>query len=138
MFRQTFPGCETGSAGEEGLVSDTALIDARNVQRPPWPHPSDEELVERVRTWAERNGKRIVLVFDGKAPGGIVGTTELDERTTLVGSSGETAGGWLIRAAPHYPGAWLVAPGPGLRAAAGGQAERVIGGGGFLRELDGE
>ena len=120
-------------------MSDTVLIDARNVQRSRWPNLSDEELVERARTWAERNGKQIVLVFDGKAPGGgVVGATELDERTTLVGSSGETADDWLIREAPNYPGAWLVTSDRALRAAAGGQAERVIGGGGFLRELDGE
>jgi predicted RNA-binding protein with PIN domain len=118
-------------------VSDTVLIDARNVQRSQWPNLSDEELVERVRAWAERNGKRIVLVFDGKAPGGIVGASELDERTTLVGSSGESADDWLIREAPQYPGAWLVTSDRALRAAAGAEAERVIGGGGFLRELNG-
>jgi predicted RNA-binding protein with PIN domain len=121
-----------------GLVSDTVLIDARNVQRSQWPNLSDEELVERARSWAERNGKQIVLVFDGKAPGGVVGTTELDERTTLVGSTGESADDWLIREAPDHPGAWLVTSDRALRAAAGGQAERVIGGGGFLRELAGE
>ncbi len=130
--------CETGSAGKDGLVSDTVLIDARNVQRSQWPNLTDEELVERTRSWAERNGKQVVLVFDGKAPGGVVGATELDERTTLVGASGETADDWLIREAPHYPGAWLVTSDRALRAAAGGQAERVIGGGGFLRELAGE
>jgi predicted RNA-binding protein with PIN domain len=119
-------------------VSDTVLIDARNVQRSQWPNLSDEELVECARSWAERNGKQIVLVFDGKAPGGVVGATELDERTTLVGASGESADDWLIREAPHYPGAWLVTSDRALRAAAGGQAERVIGGGGFLRELAGE
>jgi predicted RNA-binding protein with PIN domain len=124
--------------GKTSPVSDIVLIDARNVQRSQWPNVPDEELVERVRAWAERNGKRIVLVFDGKAPGGIVGVSELDERTTLVGSSGETADDWLIREAPLYPGAWLVTSDRALRAAAGGQAERVIGGGGFLRGLDGE
>jgi predicted RNA-binding protein with PIN domain len=121
-----------------GLVSDTVLVDARNVQRSQWPNLTDEELVERTRSWAERNGKRVVLVFDGRAPGGVVGATELDERTTLIGSSGETADDWLIRMAPHYPGAWLVTSDRALRAAAGGQAERMIGGGGFLRELDDE
>ena len=119
-------------------MSDIVLIDARNVQRSQWPNLPDEELVERVRAWARRNGKRIVLVFDGKAPGGIVGAAELDERTTLVGSSAESADDWLIREAPNYPGAWLVTSDRALRAAAGGQAGRVIGGGGFLRELDGE
>jgi predicted RNA-binding protein with PIN domain len=118
-------------------VSDaTVLIDARNVQRSKWPNLPDDELVERARAWAERNGKRIVLVFDGKAPGGVVGTTEPDERTTLVGTGGESADDWLIREAPHYPGAWLVTSDRALRAAAGRQAERVIGGGTYLRELE--
>jgi predicted RNA-binding protein with PIN domain len=119
-------------------VSDaTVLIDARNVQRSQWPNLRDEELVDRSRAWAERNGNRIVLVFDGKAPGGVVGATELDERTTLVGSGGESADEWLIREAPHYRRAWLVTSDRALRAAAGGEADRVIGGGGFLRELEG-
>jgi hypothetical protein len=114
----------------------TVLIDARNVQRSKWPNLRDEELVERAHAWAERNGKRIVLVFDGKAPGGVVGTTEPDERTMLVGTGVESADDWLIREAPHYPGAWLVTSDRALRTAASGQAERVIGGGGFLRELE--
>jgi predicted RNA-binding protein with PIN domain len=119
-------------------VSDTTvLIDARNVQRSQWPNVPDEELVDRSRAWAERNGTRIVLVFDGKAPGGVVGATQLDERTTLVGSGGESADDWLIREAPRYQSAWLVTSDRALRAAAGGEAERVIGGGGFLRELEG-
>lgn len=116
-------------------MSDTVLIDARNVQRSQWPNLSDEDLVERARAWAERHGKRIVLVFDGKAPGGIAGATELDERTTVVGSNTESADDWLIREAPNYSGGWLVTSDRALRSAAGGQAERVIGGGGFLREL---
>jgi hypothetical protein len=117
-------------------VSDTTvLIDARNVQHSRWPNLRDEELVDRTRAWAEEQGNRVVLVFDGRAPGGGVGVTELDERTTLVGSGRESADDWLIREAPQYRGAWLVTSDRALRAAAGGDAERVIGGGSFLREL---
>lgn len=111
------------------------LIDARNVLRSQWPNLPEDELVERTRSWAERQGRRIVLVFDGQAPGGVVGTKELDARTTLVGSGAESADEWLIREAPQYPGAWLVTSDRALRAAAGAQAARVLGGGGFLREL---
>jgi predicted RNA-binding protein with PIN domain len=113
----------------------TVLIDGRNVQRSQWPNLTDDELVERARVWAERNGKRVVIVFDGKASSGIVGAEELDDRTTLVGTGAESADDWLIREARHYPGAWLVTSDRALRQAAGGQAERVIGGGSFLREL---
>src|SRR5439155_14260527 len=75
-------GLQTAPPGKPGSVSETTvLIDARNVQRSKWPNLRDEELVERAHAWAERNGKRIVLVFDGKAPGGVVDTTEPDERT---------------------------------------------------------
>ncbi len=112
----------------------TVLIDARNVLRSQWPNVPEQELVERTRAWAERHGHSVVLVFDGKAPGGIVGAEELDERTTLVGSGVESADDWLIRETPKYPGAWLVTSDRALRETAG--AERVTGGGRFLRELE--
>jgi FMN phosphatase YigB (HAD superfamily) len=115
----------------------TVLIDARNVLRSQWPNVPEQELVDRARAWAGRHGHKLVIVFDGTAPGGVVGSEELDERTTLVGSGSESADDWLIRNAPSYPEAWLVTSDRALRAAAGKTAERVIGGGGFLRELDG-
>ena len=114
----------------------TVLIDARNVLRSQWPNVPEEELVERTRAWAERHGHQVVLVFDGKAPGGVVGTARLDDRTTLVGSGGESADEWLIREAPAYPEPWLVTSDRALRAEAGAHASRLIGGGAFLRDLD--
>jgi hypothetical protein len=114
----------------------TVLVDARNVQRSQWPNLGDDELVDRARAWAERNGRRVVLVFDGKAPGGLVGVLELDDRATLVGTGGESADDWLIREAPRFPGGWLVTSDRALREAAGTHAERLVGGGSFLRELD--
>lgn len=113
----------------------TVLIDARNVIRSQWPNVPERDLVDRARAWAERHGHRIVLVFDGNAPGGVTGAERLDERTTLVGSGAESADDWLIRETPRYPDSWLVTSDRALREAAG--AERVTGGGGFLRELDG-
>jgi hypothetical protein len=117
-------------------ASTTALVDARNVLRSQWPNVPEAELVERIRAWAERHGHLVVIVFDGKAPGGIVGAERLDERTTLVGSGGESADDWLIREAPSHPGAWLVTSDRALREAAGAHASRLIGGGAFLRGLD--
>jgi uncharacterized protein YaiI (UPF0178 family) len=112
------------------------FVDANNVRRSQWPNLTDEELVERTRNWATRHGHELVVVFDRQAPGGVVGSQRLDERTTLIGSGVESADDWLIREVPAEPGAWLVTSDRALREAAGGSAGRVIGGGSFLRELD--
>jgi uncharacterized protein YaiI (UPF0178 family) len=112
------------------------LVDANNVRRSRWPNLDDDELVEQTRQWAERHGHEVVIVFDRRAPGELVGEERLDERTILVGTGGESADDWLIREGPKYPGAWLVTSDRGLRDAASGAASRVIGGGSFLRELD--
>ena len=114
----------------------TVLVDARNVLRSQWPNMPEGELVRRCRDWAGRHDHEIVLVFDGEAPGEVVGTETLDERTTLVGSGGESADDWLAREAPRHPGAWLVTSDRELRERAGGEAARIVGGGSFLRELD--
>jgi hypothetical protein len=100
------------------------FIDGRNVQRSQWPNLSDEELLERARDWAERHGHEVVLVFDEEAPPG------------AIGSGGESADDWLIREVPKHPGAWLVTSDRALRDAAAVNADRVIGGGGFLEELE--
>jgi hypothetical protein len=99
------------------------FVDGRNVQRSQWPNLSDEELLERARAWAERHGHELVLVFDGAAPDG------------AIGSGGESADDWLIREVPKHPGAWLVTSDRALRDAAGSNAGRLIGGGRFLAEL---
>jgi predicted PilT family ATPase len=99
-------------------------IDGRNVQRSQWPNLSDEELLERARAWAGRHGHQLVLLFDGEAPEG------------AIGSGAESADDWLIREVPKHPGAWLVTSDRALREAAAKDAARVIGGGGFLKELE--
>jgi len=99
------------------------FVDGRNVQRSQWPNLSDEELLERARAWAERNRHELVLVFDGEAPEGAIGTV------------GESADDWLIREVPAHPGAWLVTSDRALRDAAGSNADRIIGSGGFLKEV---
>jgi uncharacterized protein YaiI (UPF0178 family) len=112
------------------------FVDANNVRRSQWPNLSEDELIERVRAWAERNGHEAVIVFDHRAPGRIEGEQRLDARTTLVGSGKESADEWLIREVPRQPGAWLVTSDRALREAAGASAGRLSGGGSFLRELD--
>jgi hypothetical protein len=118
-------------------AGETVLVDARNVLRSQWPNVPEQELVGRIRDWAGRHDKRAVIVFDGEAPGGVVDRVDLDDRTTLVGTGRkESADDWLIREAPSYPGAWLVTSDRALREAAGGGMARLIGGGGFLQELE--
>jgi hypothetical protein len=113
----------------------TVLVDARNVQRSQWPNLPDEELVERARVWAERHDADAILVFDGRAPGGVLGERRLDARTTVVGTGGESADDWLTREAPNYQGAWLVTSDRELRERAGSHTSKIVGGGSFLREL---
>jgi hypothetical protein len=79
---------------------------------------------------------RVVVVFDGGEPG----EKDVDERCSVAGSGGETADDWLVRRAAELAADgqtyWLVTSDRALREAAGGQAERTIGGGSFVRELD--
>jgi hypothetical protein len=100
------------------------LVDARNVLRSRWPNVPEDELVEAVLAWAEREGMEAVIVFDGRAPEGAVGTT------------GESADDWIAREASRLEAPyWLVTSDRGLRERAGDRAERTIGGGAFLRDL---
>jgi rRNA-processing protein FCF1 len=101
----------------------TVFVDAENVRRSKWPNVAPDELVRLVRAWAERAEVDAVVVFDGRAPDGAVGT------------EGETADDWIARAAAEADGYWLVTSDRGLRARAGERAERVVGGGSFLREI---
>jgi hypothetical protein len=108
-------------------VPTKVLIDARNVQRSQWPNLSDAELVELARRWADEHEHDTVIVFDGRAPEGAIGTGL------------ESADDWLAREAARLAEAgesfWLVTSDRELRARAGRRAEKVIGGGSFLRVL---
>ena len=100
------------------------LVDGRNVMRSRWPNVGEAELVEHVERWAEGEGVHAVLVFDGSAPEGAVGT------------KGESADDWIAREASGREGSyWLVTSDRELRERAGARAERILGGGAFLREL---
>jgi predicted RNA-binding protein with PIN domain len=120
-------------------VVPIVLVDARNVLRSQWPNIPEQKLVERVQAWAAAEGVGAVIVFDGRAPSGVIGRVELDERCSLVGSGGESADEWLIRESARLLEAgerfWLVTSDRALRAAAGEGAERTIGGGTFARQL---
>ena len=122
-------GGTLGVGGRAHLVSDVpikVLIDARNVQRSQWPNLSDSELVELAGRWADEHGHEPVIVFDGRAPEGAIGTGR------------ESADDWLAREAARLAEAgepfWLVTSDRELRGA-GHSADKVVGGGTFVREL---
>ncbi len=114
-------------------VTVVVLVDARNVLRSRWPNIPEDELVGLVAAWARSEGVRAVLVFDGQAP------AVSREGVDVAGTAGESADEWIERAAADLAsrGAayWLVTSDRELREAAGVDAERVIGGGSFAREL---
>jgi predicted RNA-binding protein with PIN domain len=117
----------------------TVLVDARNVRRSTWPNIPEAELVERCLAWAEDEGCRAVVVFDGEAPGGVIGERMLDVGSLLVGTGAESADDWIARSAADLAASgrsyWLVTSDRELRARAGGAAERIVGGGTFARSL---
>ncbi len=105
------------------------LIDARNVLRSRWPNIPEDELVARSLAWADDEGVKAVVVFDGRAP------EVAAERHEVVGSGAESADDWIARRAgeladggEHY---WLVTSDRELRERAGQGADRTIGGGSF-------
>ena len=101
------------------------IVDAENVRRSIWPNVSKAKLVELARDWADANGMKLVVVFDGPAP------TDGDD---LV-SAEPSADDWIASHAQEYAPYWLVTSDRGLRARAGDAAERLLGGGKFVRDL---
>jgi hypothetical protein len=116
------------------------LVDARNAMRSRWPNLAEDWFVERTREWAEREGVEAMIVFDGRAPGGLVGEQALDERTTLVGTGGQIADDWIAARAPQLHAAgrrvWLVSSDRELRDRVAAYVERVLGGGAFAGLLE--
>ena len=116
------------------------IVDARNVIRSRWPNLSEDWFLDRVRVWAEREGARAIVIFDGRAPGGVLGEAELDERATIVGTGGQIADDWIAERAPLLKAdggrLWLVSSDRGLRARVADYVERTIGGGSFAGTLE--
>ncbi len=119
--------------------SVTLLVDARNVLRSRWPNLEEDEVVRGSCAWAAERGCVAVVVFDGRAPDDLVGERELDEGCFVVGTGGESADDWIVRAAAELARDrepyWLVTSDRAVRRAAGTAAEKTIGGGSFLGEV---
>ncbi len=108
----------------------TVFIDAENVRRSKWPNLSPEQLVESSGRWAGLNRLRALIVFDGRAP-----SVEVEEHCEVVGTGRESADDWIARSVQNEEDYWLITSDRELRKRAGGRAQRVIGGGAFVREL---
>jgi hypothetical protein len=96
------------------LAKVTVIVDAENVRRSVWPNITRAELVELAKAWADREGHRALVVFEG--------TETADDQITR----------WAADPEGPY---WLVTSDRELRMRAGPGAERVIGGGAFARML---
>jgi hypothetical protein len=101
------------------------VVDAENVRRSRWPNLSREELVQRARDWASREGHDLLIVFDGEPP---------EVAPDLVG--GPSADDEIVELARTFDDPWwLVTSDRGLRERVGGAAERIIGGGSFVQTI---
>jgi predicted RNA-binding protein with PIN domain len=116
------------------VTEPIVLVDALNALRSTWPNIPAREFVDLCSEWADREGVRAVVVFDGAAPDG-----EPGERVELVSTGAETADDWIARRAAELREQgtrfWLVTSDRELRSRAGPGAERTIGGGSFARTL---
>jgi hypothetical protein len=116
------------------------MVDALNVMRSRWPNLPEDGFVELTRAWADRERVRVLIVFDGRAPGDRSGVWELDERTTVVGTGSGSADDWIARDAERRASegrrVWLVSSDRGLRARVTPYVERTIGGGSFAGQLE--
>jgi predicted RNA-binding protein with PIN domain len=101
------------------------VVDAENVRRSRWPNLSREQLVERTRAWAEREGHELVVVFDGEPPEDapdLVGSPYADDE---IAALVDAAGGAV----------WVATSDRELRRRVEGRAERIIGGGTFVHAI---
>jgi hypothetical protein len=99
------------------------VVDGENVRRSAWPNLSRHDLVARSRAWAAKEGVPLLIVFDGSAP---------EDAADLLGSGDRSADDVIAELDGPL---CLVTSDRGLRERVGDRAERVIGGGSFLREL---
>ena len=99
------------------------------MRRSLWPNLAPERLVDLLARWAEHEGVEAIAVFDGPAPGSVPGVE-------AVGTGEESADDWITRRAAELTEPFLlVTSDRELRERAGANAERMIGGGAFAREL---
>jgi predicted RNA-binding protein with PIN domain len=92
----------------------TVLVDAENVRRSLWPNIAEDELEPLAERWADANGHEVIVVWEGS----------------------ESADNRIARQVRELdPPVWVVTSDRELRERVRGNAERIIGGGTFAREL---
>jgi predicted RNA-binding protein with PIN domain len=118
----------------------TVFVDAMNVMRSRWPNLRAERLIQLTRAWADHEGVRARIVFDGHAPGRPPGTSLQDERASIVGTGAGTADDWIVEQAERMAcegwRLWLVSSDRELRQRVSAYVERSIGGGSFVKQLE--
>jgi hypothetical protein len=92
----------------------TVLVDAENVRRSVWPNLARDELERRARDWGDEHGHEVIVVWEG--------AKSADDRIALLAEE-------LPRPL------WIVTSDRDLRARVAEQAERLVGGGSFARQL---
>lgn len=105
-------------------LTHLVVVDAENVRRSAWPNLSKRELVSRSRAWAERENADVLVVFDGDPP---------EDAADLLGSGSRSADDVIAELEGPF---WLVTSDRALRRRVGENAELIVGGGSFLRELE--
>jgi hypothetical protein len=109
-------------------VEDTrplVVVDAENARRSRWPNLSKDELLERARKWAKREGVDLLVVFDGRAPE--------DGADVAFAPHADDAIVQIVH--DHNGPVWLVTSDRELRRRAGEHAVRTLGGGGFVGQI---
>ena len=107
-------------------MSALVLVDAENVRRSTWPNLSPEQLVDRTRAWAAREGHEVVIVFDGPPPEDapdLAGAAHADD--VIAELARDARAGQL----------WVVTSDRELRRRVGERADRLVGGGAFVRAI---
>ena len=131
--------CRSVKRGAPAVSPPLVLVDGRNVLRSTWPNLAEESVVAGAAAWAAERQARAVSVFDGTAPGGLVGVGRSGAAAVVGTGRRESADEWLTRVAGRLARRrrrfWLVTSDRELRSAAGEGAEQTIGGGAFARAL---
>src|SRR5262249_37582166 len=116
-------GCAPRSPSDSPLA--LVVVDAENARRSLWPNLSPEDLVAPARRWAAREGHELRVVSDGDPPEDADDLTASAYADDVIAALVERADGPV----------WVVSSDRELRRRVEVRADRVIGGGSFVRSI---